>query len=228
MFFSGGLAAVKIDGKWGYINKSGKLIIKTQFDFANDFSDSLALVTISGKYGFINKHGTIVINPQFDYGGQIKEVAFFEELANIENRKSKYEGFNEGLALVAIKNGGLLKFGYIDMLGKFIITPQYDDAGNFSEGLAAVEINERNGYIDKTGKFVIPPAFIIAGNFYGDLAQVQLYEPINKPKQYTAKATDKIVPLTDQELYVLGIQRPKVIKYGYIDKAGKYIWEPTK
>jgi hypothetical protein len=31
------LAAVKIGGKWGYIDKTGKIVIKPQFDEAGDF-----------------------------------------------------------------------------------------------------------------------------------------------------------------------------------------------
>ena len=34
---SEGLAVVRIDGKYGYIDKTGKIIIKPQFDFAHDF-----------------------------------------------------------------------------------------------------------------------------------------------------------------------------------------------
>jgi hypothetical protein len=42
----------------------------------------------------------------------------------------------------------------IDKTGKEIIPLKYDDAGNFSGGLAAVKLNGNKFYIDKTGKYV--------------------------------------------------------------------------
>lgn len=42
--FSEGLARVKINSKWGYIDKTGKLIVQSELDEAESFSDGLALV----------------------------------------------------------------------------------------------------------------------------------------------------------------------------------------
>ena len=41
-----------------------------------------------------------------------------------------------------------------------------DNAWNFSEGLARVEVNKQVGYIDKTGKFIISPSFTRESIFY--------------------------------------------------------------
>lgn len=65
--FSEGLASVKVNGKYGFINKKGKVVIPHEFDDAGFFSEGLADVKINGKYGFINKKGKIVILPEFDY-----------------------------------------------------------------------------------------------------------------------------------------------------------------
>ncbi|MBS6476048.1 MAG: WG repeat-containing protein [Clostridiales bacterium] len=65
--FSKGKVAVSIDGKFGYADKSGKLVINPQFDEARRFNDNgLAAVCIGDKWGFINEKGTLVINPQFN------------------------------------------------------------------------------------------------------------------------------------------------------------------
>ncbi len=42
--FSDGYAAVKQDGKWGYINEDGKMVISPQFDWAGEFSEGIAVV----------------------------------------------------------------------------------------------------------------------------------------------------------------------------------------
>ena len=64
--------------------------------------------------------------------------------------------------------------------GKFIINPQFDYADDFSEGLAAVRVGDRNtgkwGYIDKKGKFVINPRFDWAFPFSEGLAVVRIGE----------------------------------------------------
>ena len=39
------------------------------------------------------------------------------------------------------------KYGYIDNKGNEIVKPQYEEVSSFSEGLAAVKINNKFGYI---------------------------------------------------------------------------------
>ncbi|AFW93235.1 KW Leptospira repeat-containing protein [Anabaena sp. 90] len=39
----------KMNGKWGFINNSGQLLIPCKFDDALSFSEGLAAVTINGK-----------------------------------------------------------------------------------------------------------------------------------------------------------------------------------
>ena len=51
------------------------------------------------------------------------------------------------------------RWGYDRSYRKMIITPQFDRAQRFSEGLAGVEQNGHMGYIDKLGSFVIPATF---------------------------------------------------------------------
>jgi hypothetical protein len=63
----GGLFAVQVGGKIGFINKEGKLIVNPQFDDVGNFSEGLARVTIGDKWGYIDKEGKYVVNPQFDY-----------------------------------------------------------------------------------------------------------------------------------------------------------------
>ncbi|MBU3187647.1 WG repeat-containing protein, partial [Clostridium estertheticum] len=82
---------IEIGGKWGFINKTGEIVIKPQFDFACNFSEGLAAIKVEGKSGFINKNGKIVIKPQFD------------------NIYDDVSSFHEGLAMVNI--GG--KWGFI-------------------------------------------------------------------------------------------------------------------
>ena len=55
-----------------------------------------------------------------------------------------------------------------------IIKPQFFDATNFAEGLAAVQVDEKWGYVDKTGELIIPPQFEMVWNFSEGLARVKV------------------------------------------------------
>jgi hypothetical protein len=106
---------VRIKGKYGYIDRSGKMVIPPQFEDAEPFSEGLALISFdSNQWSYIDKSGKIVIN------GEKFVIA---------------RGFSEGLAAAMEKNE---KYGFIDKTGKFVIQPQFHRVGDFSEGLAAV------------------------------------------------------------------------------------------
>ena len=55
--YSEGLAEVKLNGKYGIIDKSGTLVIPCKYDWAFSFSEGLAEVKLNGKYGYVNKSG---------------------------------------------------------------------------------------------------------------------------------------------------------------------------
>ena len=110
--YSDGLAMVQLNGKLGFIDKSGTLVIPCKYDVADSFSEGLAYVCPNGKYGFINKSGTEVIPCKYD----------------------EAQSFSEGLACVYLNN----RWGFIDKSDTEVIPFKYGNAGSFHEGLAAV------------------------------------------------------------------------------------------
>ena len=64
--FFEGLAAVKLNGKYGFINNTGTEVIPCQYDDAWSFSEGVAAVKLSGKWGLIDKTGKTVIPFQHD------------------------------------------------------------------------------------------------------------------------------------------------------------------
>ena len=63
------LALVKIGTKYGFVDRSGKVAINPQFDYAGPFSQDLAPVRVEEKWGYINNTGTFSVNAQFEEAG---------------------------------------------------------------------------------------------------------------------------------------------------------------
>lgn len=66
VFASTDSAAVKIDGKWRFISKDGKLVSDKKYDDARSYINDLAAVCIDGKWGFVDRNENIVIDAQFN------------------------------------------------------------------------------------------------------------------------------------------------------------------
>jgi len=203
-----------VDGKTGFAERSGKLVISPQWDQAFDFTEGLALVCIGEcdgdhqmgyrvtkafdrepveqtfKYGYVDESGRLVINPTFE-----EAEPFHEGLAAVCSGKGCYYSYPK-------KEGAEAKWGYIDKSGKAVIPPQFDSVGEFHEGLAWIIVGGRYGYIDKVGKFVINPQYDWAVNFEDGVAAVAVKTQADKDTLPTYKR-------------------------GYIDREGKYIWQPS-
>ncbi|HZG17680.1 MAG TPA: WG repeat-containing protein [Candidatus Bathyarchaeia archaeon] len=60
--FSDGLALVKKDGKFGYINSKGQVVIPFEYSYATSFSGGKATVKKDGQLGTIDKNGSFRAN----------------------------------------------------------------------------------------------------------------------------------------------------------------------
>ncbi|WP_315858755.1 WG repeat-containing protein [Rhizobium leguminosarum] len=63
--FSEGLAAVRSEGKFGYINSSGDMVIAPMFDLARAFRKGHAEVVAGDKAGIIDRTGKLVLPPNY-------------------------------------------------------------------------------------------------------------------------------------------------------------------
>ncbi len=65
-----------------------------------------------------------------------------------------------------------LQYGYTDLAGEWVLEPQFEDALDFSEGLAVIRQEGQYGYINESGEFAIEPQFEAAQSFSEGLAAV--------------------------------------------------------
>ncbi len=184
LFFSEGLAPFKENGKTGYVDTNGNIIIEPTLSWGGPFSDGLAAITLDKGYAFINKSGKIVIP------GPFQEV----------------DPFVEGYAHVKVK--GLT--GNIDKTGKFVIPPEYSYLGGFSEGLAQVRIEGKWGYFNISGKLAIKPKYQFSAYFKDGLAKVT----IDNKSGYIDHEGKVVVPLVYDSVDLLGKNALRAVKNG--------------
>lgn len=64
-------AAAYKDSKWGFIDKTGEVVIPLEYDYVNysyyRFCNGFARVYKNGKHGYIDKTGGIVVPIEYDY-----------------------------------------------------------------------------------------------------------------------------------------------------------------
>jgi len=133
--FSEGLLAVERNGRMGFIDRTGNIVIPLDYYVVHTFSEGLALVENNNRFGFIDRAGRVVV-----------PLTYANAMA-----------FSEGLAMV--RTGGRTgsgRTGFIDITGNVVVPLIYDFAQSFSDGRAVVTNHPNWGIIDRTGRVVIP------------------------------------------------------------------------
>lgn len=138
--------------KWGFIDKTGQLIIETDYEHLCSFSEGIAVGVKQDKFFFLDKTG----KETFSFSGDDFEIDHWSDTK-----------FSHGLIVVCDSRTG--KCGFMDRNGKLVIEPKFNNAANFSEGLARVAIIENDkeylGFINLEGEFEIDPKFDIDWDF---------------------------------------------------------------
>ena len=192
--FFEGHAVVKKSGKYGVVNTNGEEIIPIEYDNIHLKSNGLMSVEIDGLFGFINIKGETVI-PLRKYE---QRWACYEGLSCVQYNgkygfiaEKGYEipciydeihygyGFTNGYAEVVVdgKKKRIDKFGnYVDVevveKPNLINNNNYDEIGDFHEGLATAYRNGKYGYINVRGQLAIDLKYNFAHDFHNSAAPV--------------------------------------------------------
>lgn len=248
----GALFGVTVNGKYGFMDKHGNLVIQPKYENTFPFSDGLAAVQVGNLWGYIDRHDTMIIEPQFIQVGL----------------------FSHGYAPVKLQHQYLKGWGYIDTKGKLVIEPQFDHVERFHNGIAKVGMEtvrgilfsmfadvgteheyhyidirgqkvpepapehyatgkpgelipfrqgELVGYVDATGEVVIKPQFIMGSEFSDGLAAARKDRLLG----YIDRTGAFVIPPSFEygnefSDGLAGVQLPEG-KWGFIDKAGQVV-----
>lgn len=207
-----------IYGRCNYYDLDGKLVLRTPYNLADEFSEGLAKVgwwdSLFARSGFIDKTGALVIPFKFFHTGK----------------------FSEGLAVAHSDPDGLGSTGYLDKTGAWAIRPQFDHGREFSEGLAPVRIKNKWGYIDRNGALVIPPRFDDAKPFSEGLAVVgkagkglfswsHTYGVIDRSGKWIIEQKFGALGRFVDGLAPAQLGEGGKLKRGFIDRTGKMVIE---
>lgn len=205
--FNQGMAAVKSELGWGYINKDGKEVIKSYCSVLKDFNNDYALASIPNASGMSEDVYLIKNN------GTMKKVIISSSKIDWQNNgimKSKMAMLNHdyvtGNVIMCDKNGVIkyLKFPkYIPKLtfcdsffiakynnsssleiysseGRLLVKEGFfTKVNNYSDGLFSVEKNGAWGYINYSGKVIIPLQYFSATDFVNSCAIVKSLYGVN-------------------------------------------------
>jgi hypothetical protein len=169
---------ISINGKKGFINNLGEIVIRPQFQDALEFSEGLCAVRIEGRYGFINTQGELRIPAIYDYATIFKEgtaVVYMDGKPRFITQdgriafNSNYQHishFENGLAEVRTYSG---KTGILNRQGVLIIDTIYSQIDRSDDGFAVVygpdhreyetanqKENPQVSVIDISGKMLFP------------------------------------------------------------------------
>jgi len=144
--FVDGVAAVCKNGKWSLINTKNETVCDTTFDDVKlhgngDYVyDGIMIASVSGKYGMYDEKG----KSKGSFTASDMDVYCGGDVA--------FEG-----------DGG--KWGYVTTGGKVSVEAQYENAKSYSNGLAAVSIDDKWGFINEDAALAIENQFVDADYF---------------------------------------------------------------
>ncbi len=180
------LYSAKVNDEYGFINKSGVMIIQAQFkDCQYYLVNNIAWARNDDeKEGYIDGEGNWIIQPTFNsaynFQGDYARVVLNNGNRAIINKSGGIVftlpegwygyGFVEGM--IRFRNNDR-KYGFYNSKGEIVIEGKYDYLYDFTEGLANFEVDGEYGFINKNDQIVIFPDYDNAHFFHEGLAGVE-------------------------------------------------------
>jgi hypothetical protein len=239
--FVSGLARVKVNGKYGFINEKGEEVIPPHYDYLGSFdTNGLAVVRANGKCGFVNKDGEGVVKPNYDDCRHF--ISFGKRLGRVK-ANGKYGYINQkGMEVIKprydetihFRDNGLAwakfngKWRLINEKGEEVIRLPYGDIVDvYKNGLAIIKANGKYGYANIKEKVVIKPRYDNVADFSGGLMKVEMngkYGYVNEEGKEVIKPRYQNTYLFENGLVFARVNKNE--KWGLIGEKGREVIKP--
>ncbi|MDB5599895.1 MAG: hypothetical protein JWN71_1939 [Xanthobacteraceae bacterium] len=164
MPFSEGLAAVSIDGRYGYIDARGEIVIAPKFDLAGEFYQGLAEILVGDKTGVIDRKGDIVVPPIFQRAIPLTKDVILASEGQWQPEKNRLRQ-----ELRRNSPDSSSKFGLYHVAGHWIRRPDLNRITPFDhQGRGLIWASESGqalgvlGLLASTGQWIVEPQYYVA------------------------------------------------------------------
>ncbi len=201
----GPLFPVVKDGKWGYVDRAGRVAVTPRFDAAGRFSEGLGAVRLGKQLGYVDATGAMALVVAPELGPA---------------RGTLHQPFSSGRALV--RSG--VRFGYVDRAGKLVIAARWLTAEDFSEGRALVCDEKGCGFVDPEGGFALVQDAMAGTSFRNGIASIVLAMGMSRKRTAFIDAAGNRLPgeYEDNGSFSDGLAPVRfATAWGYVDRAGK-------
>lgn len=209
--FQEGLAKIKKDGQYNFIDKNGKVISKMWYDQAGNFEDGKAWVVTGEDYYYLAKDGSLIkdqteAEPVPEIAGDYAVITKNYDQYGLVDKANKFivEPIYDGIfaqfegEIYIIKKGEL--FGFFIPESKKIIDAQYTDyyIDRKNKEIIVSDEKEQYGVIDYQGKVIIDRQYSLVKNVDS------LFYLIKKGDQFGLMDQNSkwILPLENEDLSV--------------------------
>ena len=217
--------------EFAYIDKSGKIQITGPFNVAYDFHNGVSIVSF-GAYAIEDGKWIATFNQSYMKNAILSLDGSFVPPKECIPESQFYDPELSVCRVGPVSVDGRWESFYelMDKSGLVVTNNKWKQAGEFSEGLATVQLRPGSpyGYSDQSGNMVIEYKFEEASRFSEGLAAVvgNRFMPlaVKRAYSYIDKAGEVVItgPFEEARAFHNGLAAVKVDeKWGYIDKTGK-------
>lgn len=207
--FSEGMCRIESNNKWGFIDKTGKIIVAPQYNFVFNYRNGYSTVrTKNQKVGCIDKKGKIIVPLIYD------SVSYFNNGMIVVCKKGKYGVLNSSgktvLPLIynappdydpasgvfIVNKGG--KYGFVNKSNKIIIPIKYNAVTHFVNKMARVKLGRQYGFINVAGNVVLPIKYKSLSNIIDN----RIYAVDNSNASYVLDIKGNIILKAKRSVYL--------------------------
>lgn len=188
-----GIARAQIEGKWGWFNSTGDIVIAPVYDELLYFKDGICSAKKNGRWGAIDMHGNTIVPFQYNYVNPVNKGFIF------------------------VRNRG--KHGVLNTQGEVIIPLEYDEVTSFTYGVARIKKNNKFGWINNKGRIIVPAVYDYIYSFNSKIKGT-IIALVRKDKKFGVIDTSgaEVVPLQYDQLTSLHYDSTRL----WASKNGKF------